>query len=189
MTLEEYQKAFKKGDSQPLATIFKEHGKYCMENLQHKTQCSEDDAKDAFIEAIMIFRDRTITGKLTELSSLRNYLYAICINKQKENWASDLRKLNHEDRIKKYFYEMTDDPQYEMASEDYKQELFTKCLHLLQDLGDKCVELLRAFYVRNESAEEIMEEMGFVSIAVTRSSKSRCLKKWRERVHEAMNKG
>lgn len=186
MTLEEYRAAFKKGDNKPLETIFNEEGKYCVQNLQRKMNCSEEEAKDAFIEAVMIFRERILNGKLTELTKLRNYLYAICINKIKEKHADKMRLQNHEGRIKDYFYDFSTNQDHIQASKEYQEDLFKQCLMLLEDLGDKCVALLKAFYVYNELAEEITEDMGFSSIEVTRSSKSRCLKKWRQRIFEAM---
>jgi DNA-directed RNA polymerase specialized sigma24 family protein len=146
MTLEEYQQAFRAGDNEPMRHIFEKYGAYCVENLQRKTSCGADDAKDAFIEAVINFRQRILDGKMTELSNLRSYLYTTCINMQLAKRRTGLRLVNNQERIKTEFYRIFDnDVLIEDVSEEEQAQLFQLCMNTLKDLGEKCGKLLRAF--------------------------------------------
>jgi RNA polymerase sigma factor (sigma-70 family) len=186
MTLEEYQKAFKAGDNEPMRHIFEEYGAYCVENLQRKTSCGADDAKDAFIEAVMNFRQRILDGKLTELSNLRSYLYTTCINMQLARRRAGLQLVNHQERIKTEFYQIFNEEGSVEVAEEEQEQLFKLCMNTLHDLGEKCGKLLRAFYVSEQSLDEIVTTLDYNTKDVVKTTKSRCLKKWRERIAEQM---
>jgi len=187
MTLEEYKQAFQAGDNTPMAFIFKEYGAYCVENLQRKMNCDVDDAKDAFIEAVMNFRQRILADKITELTNLRNYLYTTCINMQMAKRREHLRLVNHQERIKTYFYQIFEGGIDTEVSEEEQEDLFQLCLQTLQNVGEKCASLLKAFYVDENSLDQIVEKLDFTSKDVAKTTKSRCMKKWRDEIAKSVD--
>ena len=188
MNLEDYKKAFQQGDNEPLGFIFQEYGSYCVRNLQKKLSCSVDDAKDIFIEAVMNFRQRVLNGKIQELTNLRGYLFTTCVNMQMASNRKTQRHMNHQDRIKHYFYDVFDgDPAIELE-EGSKESLLKLCIQTMNILGEKCKSLLKAFYIEELTLDEIVEQLDFSTKDVAKTSKSRCMQKWRKEIAQEMKK-
>ena len=73
------------GDTSQLETIYRELHSDIFSVLRSKRICSNDDLRDYFNQAILIFYDNILEGKITELKSLKNYLIGICLNQKDSN--------------------------------------------------------------------------------------------------------
>jgi RNA polymerase sigma factor (sigma-70 family) len=69
---------------------------------------------------------------------------------------------------------------WEEFDEDATTEKSTTLNMALSKLGDQCRRLLTLFYYENKKLDTIGIEMGYDSKDVTKSQKSRCLKKLKE---------
>ena len=81
----ELRTALVNGDNSSLAFIFDEHADFCIENLVHKNGCSRQDAEDIFVDSMLIFRENVLSGKITYLTNVRNYVYTTCKNQYLAN--------------------------------------------------------------------------------------------------------
>ncbi|MGB0523036.1 MAG: RNA polymerase sigma factor [Flammeovirgaceae bacterium] len=185
MILDELIESFRRGESQAIQFIFEEYGAYCVDNLKLRTHCTLEEAKDVFIEAILNFRDKVMANKVTisTEANLRNYLYTTCVNMQLSEKRKQYRLLNHKEAIKYHFYETIEEEPFDLDYNDEQgKDLIDICYETLNELGDKCRELLRYFYIQRLSITQVTTKLGFANQNVAKTAKSRCMKKWREAI-------
>lgn len=199
MTLNELIACFKRDDSQEaLSFVFEEYGVYCIKNVQLNTRCSEEEAREVFIDAILNLRDKAFNGKFKQLDdtvaetsqkSLRSYLYNTCLNMQRSEMRKHQRLLTHRKALQYHFYETIDSEPFAL---DYHgedgQDLLEVCYETLNELGDKCRKLLRYFYVQKLTISQITNKMNYANSNVVKTAKSRCMKEWREVVVQRQQK-
>ena len=193
MTLEELIASFKRGEStKAMNFVFKEYGVYCIKNVQLNTRCSEDEAKEVFTDALLNLRDKALNGKFKHLEaaeasspqkSLRSYLYNTCLNMQRSEMRKHQRLLTHKKAIQYHFYDTVDSEPFDLDYHgQYGEDLLEVCYETLGNLGNKCRELLRYFYINKLTITQITEKMGYANSNVAKTAKSRCMKEWREMI-------
>lgn len=185
ISIEDLTKSLKAGDSSPLQFIFEEYGAYCISTLQNTTACSPEDAEDYFVDAVMIVRQNILDGSLTELKNLRSYVYGICLNLFRQNARANKKIVHASDHDAEHFFfqEIAQDPLTEEIEEEFTQELLQTCMETLEQLSDKCRNILEDFYFLGLSMNEIAEKMNFSNASVAKTTKSRCYKKWKELIN------
>lgn len=167
-----------RGDNSSLEIIFREQADFCIQNLIRKTNCTFEDAEDIFIESVMNFRERVISGQLTEIKSVRSYIYSTC----KYMRISKIRKVTSEekmsDRISNYLYEeLGEDPFLKVENRQEEEKLLQLSKESFSQLGDKCQDILGFFYIENRKLAEIADLMKIANANVAKVLKYRCLKK------------
>lgn len=136
------------------------------------------DAQDIYQEALIIFyrKVRSIDFELT--SSIDTYLFGIC----KYLWRDHLRKKQSEKAG-------TIEVSWPNESEDWdnlmeEERQFGLAESALQQLGQRCRELLERFYLRKERMKAIAREMGFSSENSVKNQKYKCLENARKRLQK-----
>lgn len=130
-----------------------------------------DDAKDAYQQAIIIFYENVMGGKLENLqSSEKTYLFAIGKNKLREN----LRMLSKHDDIDEL------DWQEEQNEELATPEQTALALSSLKLLGEPCQSLLEQFYFHRSSMNSIVLQFGYKNEDTAKSQKYKCLTRLRK---------
>ncbi|MEL7146159.1 MAG: sigma-70 family RNA polymerase sigma factor [Bacteroidota bacterium] len=175
--------SIKKGDNSALEAIFKQHQRYCIDKLVIEKKCVREEAEDIYVESVMNFREKVLSGKLTEISSIKYYLSQTCVNmfytriKQKQRWDRNV------DDVQRFFYES----EYLIDPSDYN---FDKAIEVTRkawaSLKEKCKDIIHYFYVDKLRMEEIAEIMGFSSADVAKTTKARCYKKMMEEAARSM---
>jgi RNA polymerase sigma factor (sigma-70 family) len=133
--------------------------------------CSAIDAEDIFQEALVIFC-RKCEEKDFELSvDALYYVKSTC----KFLWYNQSRKA-------KITVEATEQIRVPDTSEDWLQKeiKLRKIEQAIQDLGQKCRELLTSFYGLGMSMSAIAQKLGLRNERVAKAQKYRCLKKAKE---------
>ena len=183
-SLEDFRNEFLEDNYQSLRYIFEEYGMWCIENTQKRTGCDEGEAHDAFMDALVIFKDKVISGELEYLASIRNFLYTICVNTQMERKRQSIRKFGKTEDVREYLYDdIVDDPFEDEVGELIEDHtLLQRCFETLEELGEKCKKILQLFYVEELSISEIAQRLKLANNNVAKSSKSRCFKKWKEEI-------
>ncbi|MEL6845614.1 MAG: sigma-70 family RNA polymerase sigma factor, partial [Bacteroidota bacterium] len=173
------------GDSQALAEVMRDSATYCAKVLVKNTGCQYEEAQDYFIEAVLILRDKVLKGELTELSSLKAYLYRTCWNMWQEQNRRKARLQKHSQDIREQFYEeslLDDDPlvkaEVEKQSRAHYEQKLAATREALSLLDEKCRQILQLFYLQRMRMKANAEQMQFASADVAKTSKSRCYKKW-----------
>lgn len=178
------QQQIQRNDSRGLGDVFEQGNRYCVRTLIKKTNCSQADAEDIFMDAIIIFRENMLNGKLKHLSNLKTYLFGICWNLWRDlNYARG-RWQREQNEVQRQMY-LAIEPETKgfstLEADELKVET-EKQLHLvqkaLQKLKENCQQLLKLVYLEKQKYEEVAKIMGFASANVVKVSKYRCHKKW-----------
>lgn len=150
----------KKGDEQALDYLYKKNYKM-MVNLIVKNNGSEDEAKDIFQEALIVFWQKTISGDLVMTSKISTYLYSICQNL----WRKELeRKSKH-----------SHEPIEIVQKVDYERDEQVKAIHdCLNLMGESCRKILSYYYFEELSMSDIAEKMGFANADTAKTKKYKC---------------
>ncbi|MEL7530998.1 MAG: sigma-70 family RNA polymerase sigma factor [Bacteroidota bacterium] len=183
----------RKGESQALADVMTDSAAYCAKVLVKNTGCLFEEAQDYFIEAVLVLRDKILKDELTELSSLKAYLYRICWNMWQEQNRKKARLQNHSSDIREAFYLESQQDKDPLVWEEVQQEkeaVYEQKLaatrSALAQLDEKCRKILTLFYIQRQRMKAIAEQLKFASADVAKTSKSRCYKKWITEINQLM---
>jgi len=132
---------------------------------------SFDDAKDVFQDALVIFYERTAKAAITLQTNEKAYLLGIV----KNLWAAKFRENTLYTPL---------DMQDDMMEEEESQPSQNKLMHLLETAGQKCMEILKAFYYDNLPANTIAALFGYSGIHSATVQKYKCMEKVRETIKE-----
>ena len=153
-------------------------GPYCISNIMRKFGCPREDAEDILIDSIINFRDKILAGKVTYLSSIRNYIYTTCVNMKKERDYYAKRQKEKEGEVILYLYSDNEE------TKSYQEELLQISMQAFRQLSDSCQQILRYFYIYKLSMEQIADELEYSSANTAKVTKARCYKKWLEFVNK-----
>lgn len=168
----------KKSDEKTLSMIYLEN-RLPFINFAKKSNFSDEDITDAYQDAIIILREKAISGALNQLnSSIKTYLFAIGKHILQEKKRRNNRQILKvcEEKNTTNFQETTDE-----FWDTNLSEFQEKIQKGLQSMGKKCQEILTLFYYRGYTIEEITEELNYENKNVAKSQKSRCLKILKEK--------
>ncbi len=128
---------------------------------------SKEEALDVYQDALYVLCKKVKEGNFNLTAQLGTYLYSVC----KFMWKDELVKKN---RSVKFEYEVHDDIQDVDIEEESK---ISKAEEALSTLGEKCWEILKAFYHEGISMADIAVNFGFSSEKSAKSQKYKCLEK------------
>ena len=63
-----------------------------------------------------------------------------------------------------------------------KESKFEKLEKVLQDIGDRCLQLLILFYYRSLSMQEIADNMDFSSAKLAKNQKYKCMERAKKKI-------
>lgn len=139
---------------------------------------SFEEAKDIFQDALVVYYEKVQVSGVTLKYSEKAYLFGIAkylwIKRYKEN-----SKNIPFDSLELTFNESTD-----LADTVYEEVSSLKLMRLLQQAGQKCMQLLSAFYYEKLDMETLAERFGFSGPRSATAQKFKCLEKVKETVKE-----
>jgi DNA-directed RNA polymerase specialized sigma24 family protein len=134
---------------------------------------SFDEAKDIFQDALVIYYEKLAASGVSLQYSERSYLLGIA----KHLWTKKNKQNNRHSSL--------DDSLTGIALEEHSLTSSTdKLLDLLHTSGQKCMELLRAFYYDKLPMRKIARRFNFNSERSATVQKYKCLEKVRDIVKE-----
>ncbi|MEP1781859.1 sigma-70 family RNA polymerase sigma factor [Reichenbachiella sp.] len=170
ISLEQIRAELATGNNDCLKVIFDNYALYCVGLLIKKTGCSEEDAEDILMDAVLNFREKVMYGQIEYLTNLKAYLFSTC----HRMWLARYNKEKMQRKqLNEVYDELYDNDMIISRKENHRKISF----QALNRLGDKCKTLLTLFYIENKRMTEIAEIMGFTGADVAKTSKSRCFKK------------
>ncbi len=137
---------------------------------------SEEDAQDIFQEALVAFIDVVKKEKFRGEASIKTFLFTI----NRNLWLNELKK-----RGKSLKREMAFENQKDLAEEDVSQiitqsESKKEVINIVDMLGEKCKQILLAYYYESLSMKEILLQVEYETEQALRNKKSKCLKQLEE---------
>jgi RNA polymerase sigma factor (sigma-70 family) len=132
---------------------------------------TEQEAKDVYQEAIIIFYEKTQEG--FQLScKIKTYIYSVC----RRQWLKRLYEKN------KYRGNIDDMEEYinvesEMPAAEEKEEQFRIMGDSLNQLGEPCRTIIEDFYIKDLSMDEITDKFGYTNSDNAKNQKYKCLQR------------
>jgi len=153
----------KSGDESALEYLYKKNYRV-MVSLVMKNNGSEDEARDVFQDALIVFWQKANDPDFQLTSKISTYLYSVCQNL----WRKELdRKRKFEDSDKEESEENTLE----------KEEMIQIVHECIDELGDSCKEILTLYYFDGLSMDKIAEKMGLANSDTAKTKRYKCKKR------------
>jgi DNA-directed RNA polymerase specialized sigma24 family protein len=133
---------------------------------------TQQDAKDIFQDALIIFYEKTLEKNLLISVSDGAYILGIA----KHLWLKKFSKDKKTISLNEMEATITIPGDYFPETADFK------IMNFLEQVGRKCMDLLTAFYYHKESMKEIKKLFGYSSQHTATVQKYKCLEKIRNSV-------
>ncbi|MEM6262916.1 MAG: sigma-70 family RNA polymerase sigma factor [Bacteroidota bacterium] len=173
---QELVKLIRANDKRGLQQVFDQTYRYCTRTLIKKTRCSAADAEDIYMDALLVFRENILSGRLTILSNLKTYMYGICFNLWRTLNRHHQKQQQFESEIARQYALLTQEGAEQTALELTEKANQVKAA--LKQLSETCQQLLTLVYLEQRPQEEIAQIMGFASSNVVKVTRHRCYKYW-----------
>jgi RNA polymerase sigma factor (sigma-70 family) len=152
----------KKGDERALDYLYRKHFRM-MARLVVRNSGSEDDAKDIFQDALIIFWEKARLGKLELSSKISTYLYSVCQNL----WHKELTR---KQRLVSQEHDVADTPP-DAGDRQERIAIVERCLQLLKP---DCRQILMYYYFDQLPMTDIAEKMEFANADSAKTKKYKC---------------
>ena len=144
-----------------------------VQQLVRRQGGSAEDAQDVFQEALVVLYEQAVADTLTLTASVSTYLVGV----SRHLWQHELRRrarLPHEP--------LPDDPAPLPADAPEPDDPAFAVLDYVQQLGEKCREVLLAFYYFGQPLSQIATAHGYRSVRSATVQKFKCLERLRAKV-------
>ena len=126
MTEQELFARICKGDEQALDFIYRKYYRM-MVRLVTSNNGTENEAKDVYQEALVVFWQKANSGNLVLTSKMSTYIYSICLNL----WRKEL------ERKKRFSNEEKDATEYQEQEKEEKVKIIHECIEISRSLEGK----------------------------------------------------
>ncbi len=151
------------GDEGALDLVYTKYYRM-MTKLVISNSGTEQEAKDIYQEAVVVFWQKAISGNLVMTSKMSTYIYSICFNL----WRKEL------ERKKRLTHEAKDSSEFQDHDRQERIKIIGQCVN---DLDDTCRKVLTYFYFDGMSMTEIAERLGFANTNTAKTKKYKCKQK------------
>lgn len=159
----------RKGDESALDFLYKKNYRMMMKMVL-RNNGSEDEGKDIYQEALIVFWEKVTADKNFVLTSkISTYLYSICQNL----WRKEL------ERKKRHSYEQADRPDFPDQESAERVRIVNKCIG---ELGETCQKILTYYYFEKLSMQDIAEKLGFANADTAKTKKYKCKKELDQKI-------
>jgi DNA-directed RNA polymerase specialized sigma24 family protein len=135
---------------------------------------SFDEAKDVFQDALVIFYEKAVTGTIVLHVNEQAYLMGIAKNLWTRRFNSSVNNLSLG----------AENVHFDFAEAEDAQPSSNKLMSYLETAGQKCMEMLKAFYYDNLPVVKIAELFGYSGERSATVQKYKCMEKVRETIKE-----
>jgi RNA polymerase sigma factor (sigma-70 family) len=154
---------------------------YFVREAQHKYNLQQDEALDAYCEAVLSLIDEVTRSHFEGRSSLKTYLYKIFHNKCVDllrKKTTNKSSVHHTGTITDMIHEVSD------SSRSVIQQLidradWDKLKQKLSQLGENCRQMLM-LWAEGYSDKEIAASLEYKTADVVKTSRLRCLEKLKQ---------
>jgi RNA polymerase sigma factor (sigma-70 family) len=152
----------RQGDEGALDYLYKKNYKM-MTKMVINNSGTEDEAKDIYQDALIVFWQKAVSGNLVLSSKISTFIYSICQNL----WRKEL------ERKSKLSSEEKDSPEINDVDRRERIEIINTSIN---NLGETCRKILTYYYFDNLSMNDIAEKMGFANADTAKTKKYKCKK-------------
>jgi len=160
MTDNEILANISKGEESALDFLYKKYYRM-MTKLVMTNNGTEQEAKDIYQDALIVFWQKVMKGDLILTSKISTYIYSICQNL----WRKELDRKSR----------LTNEKRERSETMDYEREERGRIVHeCIGELGETCQKILTYFYFDGMSMLDIAEKLGFANTDTAKTKKYKC---------------
>ena len=138
-----------------------------------------DEARDIFQDTLVILLEKIFQNELNLSCSIGTYLYSISQNL----WFNKLRRRKLFISLCKLSF-TNSELEVKIIEDENTPENIEGIINAIESLGKPCKQLIELFYYKNESWDEIAEQLGYASTGSARNQKYKCLERIRKQLAE-----
>ncbi len=168
--------SIRNGEELALKMLYREHKGSVTRYLISKG-CNEEEAKDVFQDAVIVFYEKAKQSDFILTSSIGTYLSAVSRNIFLKKMRSKGIEISSDFENEKDF-EAIEDKDEELLSNDRVAAI----LQVLKEIVGNCKTLLEAFYYEKKSIKEIQTIFGYNNEDTAKNQKYKCLKRLKQLV-------
>jgi len=134
---------------------------------------SFDEAKDIFQDALVIYYEKIVTKSIALQTNEQAYLVGIA----KHLWSKRFKDNQH-------YTQFDNLAEFDFVEDEDSQPSPARLMHYLETAGQKCMEILKAFYYDNLPVNTIAGLFGYSGTRSATVQKYKCMEKVRETIKE-----
>jgi DNA-directed RNA polymerase specialized sigma24 family protein len=134
---------------------------------------SFDEAKDIFQDALVIYYEKVVNKSIVLQTNEQAYLVGIA----KHLWSAKFKDNLH-------YAPLDSLPAFDFSEDEDSQPSSARLMHYLETAGQKCMEILKAFYYDNLPVNTIAGLFGYSGTRSATVQKYKCMEKVRETIKE-----
>ncbi|MBC8110827.1 MAG: sigma-70 family RNA polymerase sigma factor, partial [Verrucomicrobia bacterium] len=150
------------GDERVLDYLYKKNFKM-MTKIVINNNGSEDEAKDIYQDALIIFWQKACNDNFILSSKISTFIYSICQNL----WRKELERKSRLSNEEKDVADVDNTDKLE------RMRIINECI---EALGETCKRILTYYYFENLSMQDIAEKLGFANADTAKTKKYKCKK-------------
>lgn len=170
------------GSTKPLTSIFEENYSYCIKHLIKQTGCTLEDSKDLVMDAIIVLREKILYDEYQNVN-LQAFLVRVASNMWKNRQKRNRKILLLDPQIIEAHFSRSDN---EFILDEGRQKKVNAILLALNKLGGSCEKLLRRNLIDRVPLQNLAVELDYKNKDVIKTTKSRCMKKFRAIINEIL---
>jgi len=154
---------------------------YYIQEGKHKYSLSEEDAFDAYADAVLSAIDEIVKGRFEGRSSLKTYLYKIfhnkCVDLVRKN-TTNKSSVHHTVSVTEMLFQVSDESKSVVQRLIDKTD-WAKLKQKLNELGENCQKML-LLWADGYADKEIAASLAYKTPDVVKTSRLRCLEKLKQ---------
>ncbi len=168
--------SLRNGDDKALKTIYRQHY-HTIINMVTNNAGSLQEAKDIYQETLIVFYEKVKEEGFELNCQIKTFIYSV----SRRLWLKQLQ------RKQRFNAPLTDTDEYiDLSWEEVgdKEDQYDAMHTALESLGEPCKSILKDFYLRNQSMEEITDKFGYTNADNAKNQKYKCLKRLKKMFFE-----
>ena len=169
---QDFIEGLRSGDQEVLTALYKKYYNLVLKFVVSNSGSSEA-AEDVYQETIVILYEKSLDKTFELNCQLQTFIYSIARNL----WLKHLKKHSNVSSLKDYHHEEYEQTEGDVKQHQQKEESIEKMYKSLEELGEPCATLIRDFYIKKLSMEEISDKFGYTNADNAKNQKYKCLQR------------
>jgi RNA polymerase sigma factor (sigma-70 family) len=149
-----------------------------------KNSGSEEDAQDIFQESMIVLYEKTRNKSFELTSKISTYVYSVC----RHLWLKKLQQQGKQPTRTIEGFEEFFEADNELERHEQKEAILIKLEASLENLGEPCSSLIKAFYLEKQNMQTIAERFGYTNAENAKTQKYKCFIRLKRIFFEHHNK-
>jgi len=134
---------------------------------------SSEAAQDIYQETIIVLYEKCKDPEFKLNCQLQTYIYSVARNL----WLKQLKKHGNVGELKDYHLDVYEQSGADIKDHQSKENEIQKAFKSLEELGEPCASLIKDFYIKKMSMDQISEKFGYTNADNAKNQKYKCLQR------------